>query len=216
MTSSRPSARLSARRRIALAAAIAVCAVGPLTSCTKLDDVTAPNCVYTLSPTTATVGGSSGTATATVTTASTCAWTATTDSSWAAITKVSTAAGNGTVTYIFTPNVGSTVRFATLSIANQTLTLIQTGLSSGCSFTVTPTSAPFGFSGGEGVVTVTAINGCGWTAASGASWITITSDPAGSGSGRVTYNVSSNPDRTSRTAALIVANQTVTVTQAGR
>jgi hypothetical protein len=195
-------------------------AAWPLASCTKLDDLSAPSCVYDLSPTSATFGNSNATATATVTTASTCAWTATTDSSWIAITGVNTpghsGAGSGTVSYTVIPNSTPLVRVATLSIAGRSLTVIQESTATQCGFTVTPTSAAFAAAGGSGSVSIGASTGCGWTAVSGASWITITSDTSGNGSATVRYTVAANAATTSRTAALVVAGQTVTVSQAGR
>jgi glucose/arabinose dehydrogenase len=58
-----------------------------------------------------------------------------------------------------------------------------------CTYSIAPTQASFPKAGGNGSVAVTAGAGCGWTAVSNASWITITGGSNGSGNGTVTYSV---------------------------
>jgi hypothetical protein len=84
-----------------------------------------------------------------------------------------------------------------------------------CTYSISPTSASFGASGGSGSVSVTAPSGCSWTAGSNASWITITSGSSGSGNGTVSYSVAANTSTSSRTGTMTIAGQTFTVTQAG-
>ncbi|PYJ00083.1 MAG: hypothetical protein DME25_21510, partial [Verrucomicrobia bacterium] len=58
--------------------------------------------------------------------------------------------------------------------------------------------------------------GCGWTAASGASWVTITSGSSGTGNGSVNYSLAANTNTVARSAALTIAGQTVTISQAAK
>ena len=206
--------RVRTSRRRALAIVVLTCST--LTACTKLDDLSAPSCAFDVSPASASFGNSNATGLATVTTSTSCAWTATANASWVAITNISTAAGPGTVTYILIPNPTPQVRISTLSIAGKTVTVIQDSVNSQCSYVVSPTSASFTAPGGSGSVNISANTGCGWTATSGASWITIASDTSGAGSATVRYNVANNSATAARSAALIVAGQTVSITQAGR
>lgn len=83
-----------------------------------------------------------------------------------------------------------------------------------CTYSISPTSQPFGSSGGSGSVSVTAPSGCSRTATSNVSWITITSGSSGSGNGTVTISVAGNTSTTSRTGTLTIAGKTFTVTQA--
>src|SRR5262249_3676573 len=69
--------------------------------------------------------------------------------------------------------------------------------------------------GGTGSIAVTAAAGCSWTAASNASWITITSGSSGSGNGTVGYSVATNASSSSRTGTMTVTGQAFTVMQAG-
>jgi hypothetical protein len=56
---------------------------------------------------------------------------------------------------------------------------------------------------------------CPWTAASGVSWLTITSGSSGTGNGTVRYSVSANTSSTSRSVSSTIAKSVFTVTQAG-
>ena len=62
---------------------------------------------------------------------------------------------------------------------------------------------------------VTASAGCPWTAASGVSWITITSGSGGTGNGTVNYSVAANATSTARIGTMTIAGLTFTVTQSG-
>ncbi|MBI4445828.1 MAG: hypothetical protein HY645_07945 [Acidobacteria bacterium] len=84
-----------------------------------------------------------------------------------------------------------------------------------CSFAVSPTSFSFSASGGSGAITVSAPTGCNWTAASNADFITITSGAAGSGNGNAVFSVAAHSAAAARSGTLTVAQQTVTVDQAG-
>jgi hypothetical protein len=83
-----------------------------------------------------------------------------------------------------------------------------------CTFTVSPTSASPGASGGVAAVSVTAsAPSCAWTASSQAGWITISGTASGTGSATVQYAVASNAG-TARSGTLTVAGHTVTINQA--
>jgi len=84
-----------------------------------------------------------------------------------------------------------------------------------CSYAISPASATAAAAGGSSSVAVTAPTGCTWTAASNASWITITSGNSGNGSGTVTYRVALNTSTSTLTGTLTIAGQTFTVTQVG-
>ncbi len=83
------------------------------------------------------------------------------------------------------------------------------------SFSIVPTSQSSNAAGGSGSVGVTAGPGCSWTAASNASWIAISSGASGAGNGTVSYSVALNASTTSRTGTMTIAGQTFTVTQSG-
>jgi hypothetical protein len=60
---------------------------------------------------------------------------------------------------------------------------------------------------------VTAGNGCGWTATSQSSWITLTSGASGSGNGTVAFQLAPNRTASPRSGAISVAGHEFTITQ---
>jgi BACON domain-containing protein/all-beta uncharacterized protein len=169
-------------------------------------------CAYSVSPTTASAVVTGGPGTINVNTAAACAWTASANASWISITGGSTGLGNGAVTYAVAANGGTSARTGTLTVAGRTVTITQNG---SCSYSVSPTSQSFGAGGGANSLAVTAAGGCAWTAASNASWISVTGGASGSGNGTVNYAVTSNSSSSARTGTLTVAGRTVTITENG-
>ncbi|MCI0447133.1 hypothetical protein L0152_28490, partial [bacterium] len=84
-----------------------------------------------------------------------------------------------------------------------------------CTFSIEPPGQTFDETGGTGSVTVTAPDGCDWTAVSNDTWITITGGSSGNGNGTVDYSVDPNPDAAQRIGTMLIATQTFTVTQTG-
>ena len=95
------------------------------------------------------------------------------------------------------------------------LTLPGGGGSTNCTFSINPTNAVFGAAGGSDSASVTASNGCAWTAVSNDSFITITSGTNGTGNGTVNYTVAANTSTNDLTGTMTIAGQTYTVTEAG-
>jgi len=69
--------------------------------------------------------------------------------------------------------------------------------------------------GAAGKTTVNARAGCGWTATSNDSWLTITSRQSGSGDGVVTFTVAPNTGKNERKGTLTVVGSKFTVRQDG-
>jgi serine protease AprX len=73
----------------------------------------------------------------------------------------------------------------------------------------------FNSAAGAGSVNVISVTGCGWIAASDASWISITSGSSGTGNGSVSYSVAANPSTTPRSGTMTIGGKTFTVNQSG-
>lgn len=73
-------------------------------------------------------------------------------------------------------------------------------------------TSTFGAEGGNATVSVTAGTGCAWTAASNASFITISQGSAGTGNGTVQFTVAANTGA-ERTGNITVAGTTIAVVQ---
>ncbi|HYL72707.1 MAG TPA: putative Ig domain-containing protein [Bryobacteraceae bacterium] len=82
-----------------------------------------------------------------------------------------------------------------------------------CSYSLSAAAQSFAAAGGAGSVNVIAGQGCGWNAASNASFITVTSGASGAGNGPVGFSVAANSGA-ARTGTLTIAGQTFTVNQA--
>jgi CSLREA domain-containing protein/uncharacterized repeat protein (TIGR01451 family) len=78
---------------------------------------------------------------------------------------------------------------------------------------ISPTSQDFAIAGGTGNISVTFPAGCGWTAVSNETWITINSGSSGLGNGMVTYTVAANGTGSPRSGTVTVAGLTFTVNQ---
>jgi PQQ-like domain/Viral BACON domain/IPT/TIG domain len=141
-----------------------------------------------------------------------CAWTATSNATWITISSATSGSGNDVVTYILRDNLGTSPRVGTISIAGQTFTVTQDGINN-CTFSVSPKSKSFARNGGTGTVDVAASSGCGWTATSNVSWVTVNSGGSGIGNGVVTYSVSVNKTKLAREGTILIGGKTFAVKQ---
>jgi hypothetical protein len=82
-----------------------------------------------------------------------------------------------------------------------------------CNYSISPNNAQLSAGGGNTTVNVTSIIGCGWTAASNVSWISVTMGNTGNGNGTVSLAVQPNTG-IARTGTVSIAGQTFTITQA--
>ncbi len=174
-------------------------------------------CRYDLAPASLSVDAGGGASTLTVVTLSDCAWTATTDVNWIALSSSPTGNGNGTVGITVAANSGDR-RVGGVIVGGQRSTVTQasgivTPPPTPCTYAIAAVSFSAGATGGPGTVAVSAGSGCAWTAVSSASWITITSGAAGTANGSVGFSVAANTGA-SRTGTLTIAGRAFTVTQA--
>lgn len=169
----------------------------------------ANGCTYTLSSTNTTAISGSSSGTVSVTAAVGCAWTATSHDNWLGILSGSSGAGTGAVSYTIAPNPGP-VRTGTLTIAGQTFTVTQ---DNGCVYALSPTNTLMKANVGSSNILVAAEAGCAWTATNSVSWLTITTDNSGVGTGSVSYAVNANTGP-ARTGTLTIAGETVVIHQA--
>ncbi|HEX7085028.1 MAG TPA: BACON domain-containing carbohydrate-binding protein [Vicinamibacterales bacterium] len=170
-------------------------------------------CTYQLSRSSVSFPATGGNDTIRVDTAPDCEWTATSSASWLTITSGSSGTGDGTVGITAAPHPGLTPRTATVTIAGQQVTVTQAALV--CQYELSDRSESFDEDGGTGTVDVDTASACGWTATSGAPWLTITSGASGTGDGQVTYSVAPNTSADDREGTLTIAGLTVAISQDG-
>ncbi len=188
-------------------------------------------CAITLAPPSQNIGQTGGTGSVTVSAASGCTWTATTDASWITLTGAASGNGNGTVSFSVAAN-SSEPRTGNLIVAGVRASVNQASISappptpppptpppptpppaSGCTSSIEPSSQSVNAAASTGTVAVTTGGGCAWTAASNAPWITIASGATGTGNGSVGFSVAANTGA-ERSGTATIATQTCTVTQA--
>ena len=90
-------------------------------------DFTTGTCTYSIYPTSKHFGPSGGTGTINVTTQAGCAWTAVSHADWITITGGSPGTGSGIVYYSVSENSSKSSRTGTITIANETFTVTQSG-----------------------------------------------------------------------------------------
>ena len=170
-------------------------------------------CSYYLSPNGSNFDAAGGSRTFEVSTTSSCSWTASSNASWISITSGGSGTGNGTVTYRVETNPTTSSRNGSITAGGVQFSILQVGAVS-CSFSLMPSSATVGSSGGNGTISVSASTGaCSWAASSNAGWLHITAGGGGTGSGSMSYAVDANTGA-QRTGTFTIAGLTFTVNQA--
>ncbi|NOT62565.1 MAG: hypothetical protein HOP19_20360 [Acidobacteria bacterium] len=144
-----------------------------------------------------------------------CRWEAVTATPWIVL-EAGTARGirRGTLSYRVATNPTAQSRTGTLQVNGQSFTVTQAAAST-CTFSVTPTSANVAANGGTTTFNVSAGTGCNWSAFSSEMAAKVMTGGTGTGNGTVTVVTQPHTAATARTIKLLIAGQTVTLTQAG-
>src|SRR4051812_47226095 len=154
-------------------------------------------------------GPSGGTGQVNVSVERECAWSATAQSPWVAITGGAQGQGDGTISYKVSENADPLTRKAAIVVGDQHMDVAQDAAP--CRYSVSAPSSPIPAAGGETVIDVRTHSACGWTAAADASWVTL--NPA-SGRGDATIHVSAAANAgADRSVTLTIASDRVVVRQ---
>jgi uncharacterized repeat protein (TIGR01451 family) len=146
-----------------------------------------------------------------------CPWTVSTNDSWITLTGETEGAGPATVSYAVRDNLTNSARQGAITVAGQTLTVVQDGgLLGDCLYTLNPTSAAYSAAGGDGSILIISEERCAWGATvNHPEWVTFTSTYVGIGTGTITYHVAPNLSASGRSAVITIAGQTFAVKQKG-
>jgi hypothetical protein len=139
-----------------------------------------------------------------------CGWTAAAQANWITDLTPTSGQGDGQIQFRIAPNPTTSPRQADILLNDVPVRLTQHG--SACSFTVTPLAPDVASSGAIVNLVVTTGAACGWTITSGASWVTVSGQPPGSGPGEVEVEVAPNTGP-SRSASVSIAGHTVVINQ---
>jgi hypothetical protein len=184
-------------------------------------------CQYSVAPVSFSPCMANGTLAVSVTTQTSCPWTAAPAASWLTVTSGASGAGTGSISIAYTDNYDAPresvvmVRWPTPT-AGQNVHVAQAG----CRYGVSRKAIDVDAAGGNASFDVlqqsdpTTCGGatqdrCVWTAVSNAPWITITSSMPRSGDNPVSFAVAPNTSTSSRTGTIVVRDQVVTITQKG-
>lgn len=191
---------------------IALAVIGEACGSTSVNVVgpTTSKCQVSVANSMASVPASGASGTLSVDATRDCTWSASTAAAWISITSSSTGQGSGSVGYRVAPNQDPIVRRGMVVVNDQQVQISQEAAP--CRFAVSPTSASMGSAGGTLGISVES-GGCSWTAASRASWMSISDGASGNGNGHVTVAVAPNSGA-ARSGTLTIAGVTVTVAQA--
>jgi len=170
------------------------------------------SCAYSINSDSDSFGATGGAGSVGVTAPTGCDWSAASNNNWIVIDSNSTGSGNGTVGYTVLANTSESIRSGTITIADKTFSISQSGLA--CNYSISKTNDAFTATGGTGSVDVTASSGtCGWSASESLDWVIITAGGSGAGNGTVNYSVDPNTATTSRNGNLTIAGKTLAITQ---
>jgi hypothetical protein len=179
------------------------------------DPPAAPECTFTLRPSSSTVPGRGGDGRFRVDTDSRCEWSASSGASWILVSGGSRT-GPGEVSYTALTNPAEAPRSGSIRAGGQTHSVTQEPGPRPCTFGIDPLANSVSAAGGSFVFQVTAESPCRWTAVPGASWVTVNpSGPYGTGSAQVAYSVQPNTSKTARSTTISVGDRSHTVLQAG-
>jgi hypothetical protein len=118
---------------------------------------------------------------------------------------------SGSPTGISTSSSNSAYNAQTLNNSKSTVAAFKTA-ATGCTYTLSSSSASLPATAGSGSVGVTAGSSCNWTASTATAWITITGGSSGTANGTVNYSVTANSG-SARSGTITIAGKTFTVNQ---
>jgi len=199
-------------RRV-IVAALGAGLIGVIGCTSTATSVTAPSsdkCQVSVSNTPTTFGDGGGAGTVTIGAPRDCTWSVSPSVSWITLTDTASGQGDATVGYKVASNPAPSTRAGAIAVGSQSLSLSQAAAP--CRFSLSRGSDRIGPSGGRLSVAVSTLSGCGWTASTGANWITVTSGQSGNANGTVELTVASNAG-SERVGQANIAGQTYTVNQ---
>jgi hypothetical protein len=200
------------RPLIYIAASILTCAAVGCGSTVATSTGPSPTkCAVTLAVPASPVGSDGSTATVGVTTQPECAWSASSDAAWITSLAPTSGQGSGQLQMQIAANPDAAVRQGDVVVNRERARIRQDAAP--CRFELSTTEQTVPAAGGSGGITVTAASGCGWRAQADAGWVTLTAGTTGTGAGSVSFTVAANPGTTTRSASIVVAGQTLKVTQ---
>lgn len=197
-----------------VACALALSGAAASLACSKTTtSLTAPTvdkCQVSVSSSPTTFAATGGQGSLTIATARDCTWSIKSEAPWLAIASESAGQGEASIPYSVAANPVPSVRSGSILVGASTVSVSQAAAP--CNFSLSRPSDNVAAAGGNLSVGIAVINGCPWSAASTATWISVASGSSGSGAGTVGLAVALNPGA-ARSGQVRIAGQLYTVAQ---
>ncbi|HEU5254426.1 MAG TPA: BACON domain-containing carbohydrate-binding protein [Vicinamibacterales bacterium] len=203
---------VTARPLTSLLLSVLSCVLGACGSTVATSTGPSPTkCAVALAVPASPVSSNGDTTTVGVTTQPECAWSASSDAAW--ITGLTPASGQGSaqLQMQIAANPAGTARQGDIIVNGERGRIRQDAVA--CVFELSTTEQTVPAAGGTGRITVTTAAGCAWSAQADAAWVTLNGGSTGTGTGNLTFTIGSNSGTTTRAASIVVAGQTVKITQ---
>jgi Beta-propeller repeat/S-layer homology domain len=178
---------------------------------TEISDTT-DACSYSVNPAAQVLSGATQLASFSVVAPGGCAWTVTSDQSWAIFPNGASGTGTAGFYVQIAANTTGAGRSANLTLGGKTVTVQQAD--SSCSYVLSATSVSLTPGGGPVSVDLTTGSGCPWSVSTGTSAISVTSAATGTGSATITMTVAPNLGTSSRTFSVAVATAGIQLNEA--
>jgi hypothetical protein len=203
---------IGARRLFApcVALFVAIATSGCTESTTSIAQPSASKCQITASNQPGSFPSAGGHGSVSIGATRDCAWAITSNASWIAIAGDRSGSGDAVVNYTVSENSVPSARSAMLAVDAVQLPVSQAAAP--CTYAIAPAEAALGGAAGALSVRVTTLSGCAWTAASNASWLTITNGASGNTSATVSIAVAANTGA-AREGTVTVAGKTFVARQ---
>ncbi len=170
-------------------------------------------CSYSVSPLAETIYSPAQAVDFTVLAPSGCAWTASSNQSWATFASGTSGSGSGSGVVDVTANTSGLARTATLTIGGHGFLLTQAP--SSCSYALNASPSSVGGTGGPVSVTVTTAAGCPWSVVNNYPAALSVSGGSGTGNGTTNLTVGPSSAQGSRSLTVPIGSSSITIIQAG-
>ena len=204
----RMAARLFA---VWLAMLATVAAAGCTESTTSIAQPSSSKCQITATNQPASYPSAGGRGSVSIAATRDCGWSISSNASWIALAGERSGSGDAVINYTVSENPVPSARSGMLNVEAVQLPVSQAAAP--CTYAIAPSEASIAAAGGAHSVAVTTTSGCAWSAASNASWITVSNGATGNASATVSLSIGANAG-TAREGTVTVAGRTFVARQA--
>jgi hypothetical protein len=177
---------------------------------TSLSAPTVDKCQVSVSSVPSSFAATGGQGSLTIATERDCTWSIKAEAPWVSLGAEAAGQGEASIPYTVAPNPVPSARNVAIVVGAASVSVSQAAAP--CIFALSRPGEAIAAAGGRLSVGVSTINGCTWSAASTANWISVASGSSGNGNGTVALAIAPNTGA-ERVGQATVAGRNYTVTQ---